>query len=180
MKLSGHIRYGAGGGNLRHMFVYDLAGKKISDGFVGGFLIILPGKELHHIVSVQALRLQYGDSLENSACSCLNKLLEQQCDAVIVCQGMMASETIIYLHQKGIQLARDIDLVSFVDYDSEVYTLYADKMDTIIQPVEELGQAAGEQILRRVEEPAAPVYEKVLTSAYKPYSQPVPGTGAGR
>ena len=61
MKLSGHIRYGAGGGNLRHMFVYDLAGKKISDGFVGGFLVILPGKELHHIVSVQALRLQDGD-----------------------------------------------------------------------------------------------------------------------
>ena len=70
--------------------------------------------------------------------------------------------------------------MSFVDYDSEVYTLYADKMDTIIQPVEELGQAAGEQILRRVEEPEAPVYEKVLTSAYKPYSQLVPGTGAGR
>ena len=124
--------------------------------------------------------IQYGDSLENSACACLDKLLEQQCDAIIVCQGLMASETIIYLHQKGIQLARDIDLVSFVDYDSEVYTLYADKMDTIIQPVEELGQAAGEQILRRVEESEAPVYEKVLTSAYKPYSQPVPGTGAGR
>ena len=119
--------------------------------------------------------IQYGDSLENSACSCLNKLLEQQCDAVIVCQGMMASETIIYLHQKGIQLARDIDLVSFVDYDSEVYTLYADKMDTIIQPVEELGQAAGEQILRRVEESEAPVYEKVLTSAYKPYKPAGPG-----
>ena len=116
--------------------------------------------------------IQYGDSLENSACSCLNKLLEQQCDAVIVCQGMMASETIIYLHQKGIQLARDIDLVSFVDYDSEVYTLYADQVDSIIQPVNELGEAAGEEILRRVEEPDAPVFEKVLTSAYKPYNQP--------
>ena len=51
----------------------------------------------------------------------------------------MASETIIYLHQKGIQLSRDIDLVSFVDYDSEVYTLYADQMDSIIQPVEGAG-----------------------------------------
>ena len=45
-------------------------------------------------------------------------------------------------------------------------------MDTIIQPVEELGEAAGEQILRRVEEPDAPIFEKVLTSAYKPYNQP--------
>ena len=46
----------------------------------------------------------------------------------------MASETIIYLHQKGIQLAQDIDLVSFVDYDSDVYALYANQMDSIIQP----------------------------------------------
>ena len=68
----------------------------------------------------------------------------------------MASETIIYLHQKGIQLAQDIDLVSFVDYDSDVYALYANQMDSIIQPVEDLGQAAGEQILRRVEVPDAP------------------------
>ena len=114
--------------------------------------------------------IQYGDSLENSACACLDKLLERRCDAIIVCQGMMASETIIYLHQKGIRLGKDIDLVSFVDYDSDVYTLYADQMDTIIQPVEELGEAAGEEILKRVESPEAPIFEKVLTSAYKPCS----------
>lgn len=73
----------------------------------------------------------------------LDQLLERKCDAIIVCQGLMASETIIYLHQKGIQLAQDIDLVSFVDYDSDVYALYANQMDSIIQPVEDLGQAAG-------------------------------------
>lgn len=116
--------------------------------------------------------IRYGDSMEKSAAGCLEELLEQKCDAIIVCQGLMASETIIYLHQKGIQLAQDIDLVSFVDYDSDVYALYADQMDTIIQPVEELGEAAGEQILRRVEKPDAPIFEKVLTSAYKPYNQP--------
>ena len=116
--------------------------------------------------------IQYGDSLENSACACLDELLERKCDAIIVCQGLMASETIIYLHQKGIRLAQDIDLVSFVDYDSDVYALYANQMDSIIQPVEELGEAAGEQILKRVEEPDAPIFEKVLTSAYKPYNQP--------
>ena len=114
--------------------------------------------------------IQYGDSLENSACACLDKLLERRCDAIIVCQGMMASETIIYLHQKGIRLGKDIDLVSFVDYDSDVYTLYADQMDTIIQPVEELGEAAGEEILKRVESPEAPICEKVLTSADNPCS----------
>lgn len=115
--------------------------------------------------------IRYGDSMEKSAAGCLEELLERKCDAIIVCQGLMASETIIYLHQKGIQLAKDIDLVSFVDYDAAVYALYADQMDTIIQPVEELGDAAGEQILHRVEKPDAPIFEKVLTSAYKPYNQ---------
>ena len=116
--------------------------------------------------------IQYGDSLENSACACLDQLLERKCDAIIVCQGLMASETIIYLHQKGIQLAQDIDLVSFVDYDSDVYALYANQRDSIIQPVEDLEQAAGEQILRRVEVPDAPIFENVLTSTYRPYNQP--------
>jgi len=110
----------------------------------------------------------YGNSMENSVQSCLDALLEQKCDAIVVCQGLMASETIIYLHQKGIQLGKDIDLVSFVDYDTNLYQLYSGQMDCIVQPVEELGEAAGEQILRRIEQPDAPVFEKVLTSAYRP------------
>lgn len=110
----------------------------------------------------------YGNSMENSVQSCLDTLLEQKCDAIVVCQGLMASETIIYLHQKGLRLGEDIDLVSFVDYDTNLYQLYSGQMDCIVQPVEELGQAAGEQILRRIEQPDAPVFEKVLTSAYRP------------
>ena len=107
--------------------------------------------------------------MENSVQSCLDALLEQKCDAIVVCQGLMASETIIYLLKKGIQLTKDIDLVSFVDYDSDLNQLYAHQMDCIVQPVEDLGEAAGEQILKRVEDPEAPVFEMVLTSAYKPY-----------
>ena len=38
--------------------------------------------------------------------------------------------------------------------------------------VEELGRAAGEQILSRIENPDAPIFEKVLTSAYRPYDAP--------
>ena len=110
--------------------------------------------------------------MENSVQACLDALLAEKCDAIVVCQGLMASETVIYLHQKGIELAKDIDLVSFVDYDSNFYELYSSRMDCIVQPVEELGAAAGEQILSRVENPEAPVFEKVLTSAYRPYDTP--------
>ena len=116
--------------------------------------------------------IRYGDSMENSAQACLDELLAQKCDGIVVCQGLMASETVVYLNKKGIQPGRDIDLVSFVDYDSNFYQLYSNQMDRIVQPVEELGEAAGEQILRRIETPDAPVFEKVLTSAYKPYDIP--------
>ena len=126
---------------------------------------------------VEDALIRYGNSMENSVQSCLDELLEQKYDAIVVCQGLMASETIIYLHQKGIQLARDIDLVSFVDYDSNFYELYSGQMDCIVQPAEELGKAAGEQILSRIENPDAPVFEKVLTSAYRPYDNPAGWAG---
>ena len=112
--------------------------------------------------------IRYGNSMENSVQSCLDELLDRRCDAIVVCQGLMASETIIYFHQKGLHLGKDIDLVTFVDYDTNLYQLYSGQMDCIVQPVEELGEAAGEQILRRIETPDAPVFEKVLTSAYRP------------
>lgn len=116
--------------------------------------------------------IRYGNSMENSACQCLDELLEEGCDAVIVTNGLMASDTIMYLHKKGLQLGKDIDLVSFMDYESSFYQLYANQMDSIVQPVEELGLAAGEQILKRIEDPEAPIFEKVLTSSYKPYNSP--------
>ena len=118
------------------------------------------------------LLIRYGDSLENSACACLDELLEQKCDAIIVCQGLMASETVIYLHKKGLKLGEDIDLVTFVDYDSDINYLYSNQMDCIIQPVENLGETAGELILKRIETPDAPAFEQVLTSTYRPYNQP--------
>ena len=113
--------------------------------------------------------IRYGDSMEDSAPPCLEHLLDQRCDAILVCQGLMAAVTIAYLRGKGIQPRRDLELVSFVDYDTHAYEFYYEQMDRIIQPVEELGQAAGEQILLRVEHPDAPVLERVLTSAYRPY-----------
>ncbi len=110
----------------------------------------------------------YGDSMENSAPPCLDLLLERGCDAILVCQGLMASVTIAYLRGKGIQPRRDLSLVSFVDYDTRAYEFYYDQVDRIVQPVEELGKIAGEQILLRVEKPEVPAAERVLTSVYRP------------
>lgn len=112
--------------------------------------------------------IRYGDSMEDSAPPCLDRLLEQNCDAILVCQGLMASVTIAYLRGRSIRLGQDLEIVSFVDYDTHAYEFYYNQVDRIIQPVEELGRTAGEQILLRVEEPGTPVQERVLTSVYRP------------
>lgn len=112
--------------------------------------------------------IRYGDSMEDSVPPCLDQLLERNCDAILVCQGLMASVTIAYLRGKGIQPHQDLEIVSFVDYDTHAYEFYYNQVDRIIQPVEELGRAAGEQILLRVEQPEAPVQERTLTSVYRP------------
>ena len=115
--------------------------------------------------------IQYGDSMEDSAPPCLDRLLERDCDAILVCQGLMAAVTIAYLRGKDIHPGRELELVSFVDYSTRAYEFYYNQVDRIIQPVEELGRAAGEQILLRVERPDAPVVERVLTSVYQPYQE---------
>ena len=112
--------------------------------------------------------IRYGGVDEGSAQQCLDELMEKECDALIVCRNSLVSEAIVYAHRHNIRLGQDIDLVSFVDYDASLNQLYADQMDSIIQPVEELGTAAGEQILQRIETPDAPAFEQLLTSAYKP------------
>lgn len=110
----------------------------------------------------------YGNSMENSVRPCVDQLLEQNCDAILVTNGIMGAEAIMYLQQKNIQLAKDIDLVSFVDYDSHFNYIYENQIDCIVQPVVQLGESAGAQILKRIETPDAPVYEDVLTSIYQP------------
>ena len=114
--------------------------------------------------------IRYGDSMEDSAPPCLDALLEPGCDAILVCQGLMAEVSIAYLREKGIRPGQDLELVSFVDYNTRANAFYYHQVDRIIQPVEDLGRAAGEQILLRVQRPDAPAAQRVLTSAYQPWS----------
>ena len=106
--------------------------------------------------------------MEGSAPQCLDRLLELDCDAILICQGLMAAMSLAYLRKKAILPGRDLAVVSFVDYNIQSYELYYDNVDCIVQPVEELGRIAGEQILARVERPDSPVLERVLTSFYRP------------
>ena len=75
-----------------------------------------------------------------------------------------------------IRLPDNLELVTFLDYDSSLNQIYAGQVDCIVQPVAELGRVAGEQILARIENPDAPVFEKVLTSAYQPSGPAIPSS----
>ena len=62
--------------------------------------------------------IRYGGVDEGSAQQCLDELMEKECDALIVCRNSLVSEAIVYAHRHNIRLGQDINLVSFVDYDS--------------------------------------------------------------
>lgn len=115
--------------------------------------------------------IRYNDLKEDCALRCLDHLVvDQECDALLVCQGAMATTAFSCLNITG--KAKDLELVGFVDYDAGFYDPYYVGADRIVQPVEALAEAAGEQILQRIEEPDAPVFEKILTSDYKPFQEP--------
>ena len=117
---------------------------------------------------VEEALIRYKTSEEKDAQRCLDELLEQNCDAIVVCRTSLAADALVYVHKREIRLPEQLELVTFLDYDSSLNKIYAGQMDCIIQPVEELGRVAGEQILARIENPDAPAFETVLTSAYQP------------
>ena len=155
--LPGEFRFAAAG--LAHGHIYGMVNGLLD---AGAELVGVWDEDLKKVSAFQSAFPQA------HAASCLDELLEQKCDALVVAQGLMASETVIYLHKKGFKLGEDIDLVTFVDYDSDINYLYSNQMDCIIQPVEKLGETAGELILQRIETPDAPAFEQVLTSTYQP------------
>lgn len=98
---------------------------------------------------------------------CLDALFEQNCDAIIVCRTSLASDALVYAHRRSIRIPEDIKLVAFVDYGTSMNQLYANQLDCIIQPVEELGAFAAEQILYSIKDSGLSPLKKVLSSSYR-------------
>ena len=117
---------------------------------------------------VEEALIRYKTEETESVQNCLDELLAQKCDAIVICRTSMAADALVYAHKRGIRLPEDLELVTFLDYDSSMNQLYAGQMDCIVQPVEKLGTTAAQQILRRVDDPDAPVFDEILTSAYQP------------
>lgn len=107
--------------------------------------------------------IQFGDSMENSAYLCTASLLEQGCTALVVSNGVMSIDTVNYCNKKNLIIGKDLDLVCFNEYPA---IMHAKNAGYIYQPVDELGNNAGNQILSRIKNKKAPIKEVVLAGTF--------------
>lgn len=94
--------------------------------------------------------IQIGDSMHGSAPQCCEKLLTLGCTAIIVSNGVMASDVAYYCLQ---QHEQKVAIVGYVD--SPLQGRMNPYFASIFLPTEELGRLAGEEILRLMTDASA-------------------------
>jgi LacI family transcriptional regulator len=119
-------------------------------------------------LSVQQELIQHGDSISARTCSAIDRLLEQDCTAIVTSNSLMSVQASYRLSSLGISIGRDIDLLAYKDY--EFYNTFLSHCDLIVQPVIEFGNFIADTILERIESPDEPLKERVLTSYFQPKS----------
>lgn len=93
--------------------------------------------------------VQTGDSMRGSSPQCCEKLLALGCTAIIVSNGVMASDVAYYCLQHSAQAS----IVGYVD--SPLQSRMEPYSASVCLPTEELGRRAGEEILRLMAQPSA-------------------------
>jgi LacI family transcriptional regulator len=117
-------------------------------------------------IAIEEKKIVYGYSMQSQTNNAIDKLLAQKCSAIITSNNLMSLQASYHLLLKGIRPGKDIDLVVFKEY--EFYNTHLSNCDMIIQPVLELGAISGEAILKRVENPSAPIREMILNCTFQP------------
>ena len=110
--------------------------------------------------------IQPGNSLAKNSVLQVQKLLEQKCTAIVVSNNIMADDVLFYLNDNGIHLGKDISILGQSIEGQRDYNLR--RMDLFVQPIAEMGRAAGQQILDRLSEPDMPIRHIILNSSYFP------------
>jgi LacI family transcriptional regulator len=108
--------------------------------------------------------VQYGNSMQESAYSCMGELMGKNCTAIAVSNGQMSLDAFEYACANGLEIGRDVDLLCFSDFDNTLVKYFP--MYVVSQPVKDLGYLAGKQILARIENESAPVREVLLCGAF--------------
>lgn len=103
--------------------------------------------------------IAYGNSMKTSAEGCVEKLLHEECTAIIISNGVMSLDVANYLHR----IKKPIPAVYFDDdYKLDMAPCFA----TISQPSFELGRNAAEQIMSLIENPNQKINHIILTGTY--------------
>lgn len=100
--------------------------------------------------------VQPGDFQEASGFLAATRLVEGQAlfTAIFAANDQLAYGARLALHRKGLRVPEDVSLVGFDDLPGSLYT--TPPLTTVQQPVEEMGQAAAQGVLRLLHgEPAA-------------------------
>lgn len=103
-----------------------------------------------------------GDFKEESGYICMKTLLEESTGltAVHVSSSKMTFGAIKAIKEKGLLIPRDIALIGFDVHDHS--GLISPGITTIMQPEEYIGKAAGEVMLKRLQDVNDRVYQKIV------------------
>ena len=115
---------------------------------------------------VQQELIQHGDSISARTSASVDRLVEQNCTAIVTSNSLMSVQASYRLSSLGIGIGHDIDLLAYKDY--EFYNTFLSHCDLIVQPVMEFGNYIADTLIERIESPNAPLKEKVLTSYFQP------------
>ncbi|HIU88084.1 MAG TPA: LacI family DNA-binding transcriptional regulator [Candidatus Avilachnospira avistercoris] len=120
--------------------------------------------EKHGLPSDGLIRM--GTSMSAGVAESLDSLLEEGCTSLIISNNVMAIEAMTLLYVKGLDPRHNIELVGYKDSEQLQYGLH--HMHLIKQPVAELGKAAGNLMLERLEHPDMPVQRIILNADFAP------------
>lgn len=105
----------------------------------------------HCGLAVEPGFVQIGDSRHASSPHCYEMLVKKSCTAIIISNGIMANDVMFYCYGQNAIATRDISIVGYIE--SELYPQANHYFAAIRQPSNELGEKAGLQILKRIQDP---------------------------
>jgi LacI family transcriptional regulator len=111
--------------------------------------------------------VQYGDFREESGFQATERLFKssERPSALFVCNNEMMAGALAYLREKRIAIPRSVSLVGFDDVRWARYL--RPPLTVIAQPTEEMGRAAAELLLARLDTPKAKAFRPV-TRVFRP------------
>jgi LacI family transcriptional regulator, galactose operon repressor len=129
-----------------------------------------------HGIAVDQDLIVHGDMREESGQLVASSLLDakEPPSAIFVANNLMAVGTLKAIAERGLGIPGDVAVVCFDDFAAS--ELISPGIAVVVQPTYQLGVAAAEMLLRRIEQPSAPVREAVLSP--KLLARPSIGTRA--